>query len=77
LRLLLLRIKQRHGITAEQEINNDENHGPDSAAHGKTSAPAGPTNIFNILAFSSSLPEHYFVIVARDLLASTVRGGEA
>jgi hypothetical protein len=58
---LLLRIKQRHRITAKQEINNYENDAANSAAYGKASA-AGSANIFNILAFSSSLPEHLFNI---------------
>jgi hypothetical protein len=58
---LLLRIKQRHRIAAEQEINHYENDAANSAAHGKASA-AGSANIFNILALSSSLPEHFFNI---------------
>jgi hypothetical protein len=58
----LLRIKQRLRIAAEQEINDYENHGANSATDDKASA-AGSANIFNILAFSSSLPEHLFRIV--------------
>jgi hypothetical protein len=55
----LLRIKERHWIAAKQEINSHENDGANSAAHGNASA-AGSANIFNVLAFSSSLPEHPF-----------------
>jgi hypothetical protein len=66
---LLLGIQQRHRIAPEQEINNHENHAANSAAYGKASAAAGPANIFNILAFSSALPEHLFRIVARDSFA--------
>ena len=65
---LLLRIKQRLRIAAEEEIKNYDNHAADSAAHSKAAA-AGPANIFNILAFSSPLPEHLFRIGWRDLLA--------
>ena len=39
---------------------------------GKASA-AGSANIFNILAFSSSLPEHLLGIVARHQLAFTIQ----
>jgi len=39
-----------------------------SSGHGDT---ARQVNIFNILAFSSSLPEHLFRIVVRDSLAFT------
>src|SRR4029450_1048637 len=62
---LLLRIKQRHRVAAEQKVNSYDNDAANSAAHGKASA-AGSANIFNILAFSSSLPEHLFNIAWRD-----------
>jgi hypothetical protein len=68
---LLLRIKQRLRIAAEQKINNYENVSANSPAYDKASAAAGSANILNILAFSSSLPEHLFCIVARDSLAFT------
>jgi hypothetical protein len=60
----LLRIKERLRIAAEQEINNYENNGANSAAHDKPAA-AGSASIFNILTFSSSLPEHLLRIVTR------------
>ena len=56
----LLGVKQRHWIAPEQEIKNYDNDAANSAAHGNASA-AGSANIFNVLAFSSSLPEHLFV----------------
>jgi len=71
----LLRIKQRLRIAAEQEIKNYENDAANSAAHGKASA-AGPANIFNVLAFSSSLPEHLFRVVARFSRAYNLRSGQ-
>ena len=58
----LLRIKQRLGITAEQEINSYQNDGANAAADNKT-PPAGSASIFNVLALSSSLPEHLLRIV--------------
>ena len=72
---VLLRIKQRHWIAAEQEINSYENEAANSAAYGKASA-AGSANVFNILAFSSSLPEHLFRIVARFTPVYNLRSGQ-
>ena len=68
-------IKQRHRIAAKQKVNNYENDAANSAAHGKASA-ARSANIFNVLAFSSSLPEHLFRIVARFTRVYNLRGGQ-
>jgi hypothetical protein len=60
---LLLGIKERLRIAAEQKIKNDENDGTNSTAHHDAPAAAGSANIFNVVAFSSSLPEHLSRIV--------------
>jgi hypothetical protein len=54
---LLLRIKQRLRIPAEQKVRDDDNDGANSTAYGETPA-AGSPRVFNVFAFSSSLPEH-------------------
>ena len=68
---LLLRLKQRLRIAAEQKIKNYENDGANSAAQHDPSPAAGSASVFNVVAFSSPLPEHLSRIVARDSLASS------
>jgi hypothetical protein len=70
---LLLRIEQRLRIPAQHEIKNYENDGANSATHNEASA-AGSASVFNIFAFSLSLPKHLHCIVARDALAPTEFG---
>src|SRR5512132_74963 len=67
---LLLRIKQRLRIAAQQEIKNYQNDRANSAAQNEAS-PAGSASVFNIFTFSSPLPKHLSRIVARDSLAPT------
>jgi hypothetical protein len=65
---LLLRLEQRLRIAAEQKIRDDEDDRANSATYGKASA-TGSTRVFNIVAFSLSLPEHQFCIVPRSTFA--------
>jgi hypothetical protein len=63
-------LEQRLRITAEQKVRDDEDDRANSATYGNASA-TGSARVFNILAFSSSLPEHPSCIVARSTLAFT------
>ena len=57
---LLLRIDQGRGIAAEEKVSDDQNDPTDSAANRDASAPRA-THVFNVVAFTSSLPKHRFI----------------
>ena len=58
--MLLLRIDQRLGIAAEEEVCDYQDNATDAAADRDPSA-AGAPFVLNVVAFASTLPKHRLV----------------